>query len=85
MPATLTSATIVRTTEAKKEGFAFSELPMWAIIFIDRICYRKQDNGRKDAGLLVHNMNEGGFIKWSDFRQEEERYIQDGAVYRILK
>lgn len=86
MSATHTTATLAPTTnELKKQSFAFSELPMWAIIQIDRTCYRKQDNDLKSAGLMAHNMNDGGFIKWSEFRQKEERYVQDGSVYIIAK
>jgi hypothetical protein len=87
MPATLATTIERQTTDkAKNIGLTFSELPMWAIICINRTCYRKQDNGRENAGLMAHNMNDGGFVKWSEFRQEkEERYIQDGAVYIVVE
>ena len=83
----MTTLTAERPTETRTQikGSTFDELAMWTIIEVEGLFYRKQDHGRTSAGLMAHNMSTGGFVRWSEFRPQDEKYVSDGAVYRIAK
>jgi hypothetical protein len=80
---TLTATAERPQTEIKAS--TFNELPMWTIIEVGGLFYRKQDHGQASAGQMAHNMSTGGFVKWSEFRPQEEKYVSCGAVYKIAQ
>lgn len=86
----MSTATATRPSSTQAKTFSFAELNMWSIIEIEGKCYRKQNQNPSDNGTVAHNMNAacGGplYVVWSEFRDENERYVDDGfGAYVIAK